>query len=140
LRQPGRVELDPRQGLRHGLLHPADRVADDGEQEAVPATGNTFPTDEKNMRRWRGWWKVANQEQAVTFWLIGTLGIVVLAVLGRGASALSASQARGFRDDFITLSSWLLGKRCRAGSGLSTAVRSRSQAEERAWMARGPSR
>ena len=24
------------------------------------------------MRRWRGWWKVANTEQAVTFWLIGT--------------------------------------------------------------------
>ena len=33
------------------------------------------------MRRWNGWWKVANQEQAVTFWLIGTLGIVVLSVL-----------------------------------------------------------
>jgi hypothetical protein len=52
-----------------------------GEEEAVPATGNTFPQDEKNLTRWRGWWKVANTEQAVTFWLIGTAGIVVLSVL-----------------------------------------------------------
>jgi hypothetical protein len=32
-------------------------------------------------RRWRGWRKVANQEPMVTFWLIGTLGVVVLSVL-----------------------------------------------------------
>jgi len=52
-----------------------------GEQEAVPSTGNTFETNDENMRRWRGWWKVANTEQAVTFWLIGTAGIVILSVL-----------------------------------------------------------
>ena len=52
-----------------------------GEQEAVPSKGTTFEPDEENMRRWRGWWKVANTEQAVTFWLIGTLGIVILSVL-----------------------------------------------------------
>ena len=32
------------------------------------------------MRRWKSWW-IANTEQAVTFWLVGTLGIVILAVL-----------------------------------------------------------
>ena len=66
-----------------GMGHYIPRIVSPmtGEQEAVPATGNTFPQDEKNLRRWRGWWKVANTEQAVTFWLIGTLGIVVLSVL-----------------------------------------------------------
>ena len=52
-----------------------------GEQEAVPSKGSTFEPNQENMRRWRGWWKVANTEQAVTFWLIGTLGIVILSVL-----------------------------------------------------------
>ena len=52
-----------------------------GEQEALPSTGNTFEPNDENMRRWRGWWKVANTEQAVTFWLIGTAGIVILSVL-----------------------------------------------------------
>ena len=52
-----------------------------GEQQAKPSLGNTFPTDEKNMARWRQWWKVGNQEQAITFWAIGTAGIVVLSVL-----------------------------------------------------------
>jgi hypothetical protein len=66
-----------------GMGHYIPRIVSPltGQEEAAPATGNTFPTDEKNMRRWKDWWKVANQEQAVTFWLIGTLGIVVLSVL-----------------------------------------------------------
>ncbi len=66
-----------------GMGHYVPRIVSplSGEQEAVPATGNTFPQDEKNLARWKGWWKVANTEQAVTFWLIGTLGIVVLSVL-----------------------------------------------------------
>jgi hypothetical protein len=39
-----------------GMGHYIPRIVSPmtGEQEAVPATGNTFPTDEKNMRRWRG--------------------------------------------------------------------------------------
>ena len=69
-----------------------------GEEEAVPATGNTFPQDERNLARWRGWWKVANSEQAVTFWLIGTLGIVVLSVL---AYSTVFGQDTGEDFDFI---------------------------------------
>ncbi len=66
-----------------GMGHYIPRIVSPmtGEQEAVPSTGNTFEPNEENMRRWRGWWKVANTEQAVTFWLIGTAGIVILSVL-----------------------------------------------------------
>ncbi|MGH3147674.1 MAG: Nramp family divalent metal transporter, partial [Rubrobacter sp.] len=31
-----------------------------GEETAAPSLGYTFPVNEENMRRWRGWWKVAN--------------------------------------------------------------------------------
>jgi hypothetical protein len=66
-----------------GMGHYIPRIVSPmtGEQEAVPSTGNTFEPNDENMRRWRGWWKVANTEQAVTFWLIGTAGIVILSVL-----------------------------------------------------------
>jgi len=66
-----------------GMGHYIPRIVSpmSGEQEAVPSKGATFETNEQNMRRWKGWWKVANTEQAVTFWLIGTAGIVILSVL-----------------------------------------------------------
>ena len=68
-------------GMGMGAYIPRIESPMNGEQEAVPSTGTTFEPNDENMRRWRGWWKVANTEQAVTFWLIGTLGIVILSVL-----------------------------------------------------------
>ena len=52
-----------------------------GEEVAAPSLGYTFPVNEENMRRWRGWWKVANQEQLLTFYAIGLLTLVMLSVL-----------------------------------------------------------
>jgi hypothetical protein len=40
-----------------------------------------FPTDEENMKRWRGWWRVANQEQFYFFFVLGLISIIVLSVL-----------------------------------------------------------
>jgi hypothetical protein len=52
-----------------------------GQEEAAPATGYIFRTTEENMRRWRGWWKVANKEQFITFFLIGLGTLIVMSVL-----------------------------------------------------------
>jgi hypothetical protein len=52
-----------------------------GREEAIEATGYMFPTTDENMRRWRGWWKVANQEQFITFFLIGVFSLIALSVL-----------------------------------------------------------
>ncbi len=52
-----------------------------GQDEARAATGYMFPQDEANLARWKGWWKVTNQEQFLTFFLIGTVGIIVMSVL-----------------------------------------------------------
>jgi hypothetical protein len=52
-----------------------------GEEEARPSLGYTFPMDEENLRRWRGWWKVANLEQGILFYGIGLLSLIALAVL-----------------------------------------------------------
>ena len=62
-----------------------------GEEVAAPATGSMMRQDEENLRRWRGWWAVANKEQLVTFWFICIFSITVFSTLaystlhGRGA-------------------------------------------------------
>jgi Mn2+/Fe2+ NRAMP family transporter len=52
-----------------------------GEEEAAPSLGYMFETNEENMRRWRSWWRIANQEQLITFLGLGLLITVVLSVL-----------------------------------------------------------
>jgi Mn2+/Fe2+ NRAMP family transporter len=52
-----------------------------GEEVATPTTGFFFRRDEENMRRWRGWWKVADREQFTTFLVIGGAALLVLMAL-----------------------------------------------------------
>ena len=76
------VQLDPREGLRHGRLRPADRVAAHRRARA----GRRRPAsmvrqDEENINRFNGWFKVANREQLVSFWAICLASIIVFSVL-----------------------------------------------------------
>ena len=52
-----------------------------GEEEAVPSTGFVFEPTERNLARWRGWWRMANLEQAVTFALISFVTIVFTSMI-----------------------------------------------------------
>lgn len=52
-----------------------------GNEVAVPGLGFTVPPTDENRRRWRQWWKIANQEQLITFWFVGTLLLVTLSVI-----------------------------------------------------------
>jgi hypothetical protein len=52
-----------------------------GEEVAAPSLGYVPPDTEENQRRFRGWWKVANQEHLITFWFLGALLLVALCVL-----------------------------------------------------------
>ncbi|WP_109472776.1 Nramp family divalent metal transporter [Ornithinimicrobium cavernae] len=63
-----------------------------GEEETEAAIGYFFPQDEENLRRWRGWWKVAHREQFTTFFVLGLAAILLFMMLayttvGRGTSA-----------------------------------------------------
>ena len=87
---------DKGMGMGHHIPHIVSPLT--GEKEAVPSTGTTFAPTDENLARWKRWWKVANTEQAVTFWLIGTAGIVVLSVL---AYATLFGQETGEDFDFI---------------------------------------
>lgn len=52
-----------------------------GEEVAAPSLGYMVPSTEENERRWRRWWKIANQEQAITFWFVGILLLIAMSVL-----------------------------------------------------------
>jgi Mn2+/Fe2+ NRAMP family transporter len=52
-----------------------------GEEIAAPTTGFFFKRDEENMRRWRGWWKVADREQFTTFFVLGAITLFVFMTL-----------------------------------------------------------
>ncbi len=52
-----------------------------GEPEPAPTTGSMMRQDEENLKRFNGWWKVANKEQLVSFWLICVVSIIIFSVL-----------------------------------------------------------
>lgn len=68
-------------GLGMGILIPKIVSPVTGEEEARPSLGYKFELNEANMRRWRKWWRVANQEQLITFYIIGLATLIGLSVL-----------------------------------------------------------
>src|SRR5215217_1307736 len=68
-------------GLGMGILMPKIVSPVTGEEEARPSLGYKFETNDENMGRWRHWWKVANQEQIITFYILGLLTLIGLSVL-----------------------------------------------------------
>ena len=68
-------------GMGMGLHIPNIVSPITGEEVAAPGLGYVPPDTEENRRRFRGWWKVANQEHLLTFWFIGALLLVSLCVL-----------------------------------------------------------
>ncbi len=70
-----------------------------GEEVAEPSLGYKFETNEENMRRWRSWWRIANQEQLIVFWGIGVMLMVALSVLVY--SAVGVQEDIGTELEFI---------------------------------------
>ena len=52
-----------------------------GREEAVANTGYHFELTEENKRRWKGWWRAANREHFVTFYLLSVLALMLLSLI-----------------------------------------------------------
>lgn len=52
-----------------------------GNEEAIADVGYHFPHTPENMRRWRDWWKAANIEHFVSFYLTCVACLVLLALI-----------------------------------------------------------
>ncbi len=88
-------------GLGMGAKMPKVVSPFTGEEVAAPTTGYFFRRDEENMRRWRGWWKVANREQFWTFFVIGAIALLVFMTLTFVHVGVGATDAESF--DFINV-------------------------------------
>ena len=68
-------------GLGMGIRIPNIVSPITGEEVAAPSLGFVPPDTEENRRRWSTWWKIASQEQLITFWFMGSVLLVALSVL-----------------------------------------------------------
>jgi hypothetical protein len=71
-----------------------------GEEVAAPATGSMVRQDAENLRRFRGWWAVADKEQLVSFWFICVFSITVFSTLAY-STVYGQNIARGANLAFI---------------------------------------
>ena len=81
-------------GMGMGLRIPRVVSPITGEEEASEGIGYMFPQDVTNMRRWKGWWRVANIEQFVTFFVIGVISLIVFTVLTYSTVPVGQTDAR----------------------------------------------
>ena len=92
-----------------------------GEEVAAPTTGYFFRRDEANMRRWNAWWKLADREQFVTFFVVGAIALFTFMTLtyvtvGTGTAAqdfdfirLEGEALQGSQGAWLGTVFWLIG-------------------------------
>ncbi|MBM9468770.1 Nramp family divalent metal transporter [Nakamurella leprariae] len=80
-----------------------------GQPEAEPSTGYIFQPNERNLSRWRGWWKFANIEQLTTFVLITFLTILFTSLLAYATVYGTPDLANNI--NFIKTEGEILGER-----------------------------
>ncbi|MDF2735434.1 MAG: hypothetical protein K0S97_2057 [Chloroflexota bacterium] len=92
-----------------------------GEEVAAPTTGYFFRRDEANMRRWNAWWKLADREQFVTFFVVGAIALFTFMTLtyvtvGTGTAAqdfdfirLEGEALQGTQGAWLGTVFWLIG-------------------------------
>jgi hypothetical protein len=72
-----------------------------GQPEAAPTTGSMVRQDEANINRFKGWFKVANKEQLVSFWAICLASIITFSVLAYATVGVGANLSEDPDFDFI---------------------------------------
>ena len=78
-----------------------------GHPGTAAPVGRPFRDNEENMRRWRGWWRVANQEHFTLFLMLGLFIIAILSALS-AATVFGLDLGQGF--DFIRAEGQALGE------------------------------
>ena len=71
-----------------------------GREEATSEIGYHFPHTEENMARWKQWWRAANTEHFLTFFLTCTICLVLLSLISYSLFYDSAGQLNAGMDRF----------------------------------------
>ena len=58
-----------------------------GKDEAVADIGYHFELTEENQRRWQAWWRAANREHFVTFYLLAAFSLMLLSLISHSVAS-----------------------------------------------------
>jgi len=89
----------------YGMGRYAPRIVSpiSGQEEAAPSgRGYVFRPTGENLDRWRDWWRKANIEQFVSFFVIGAIAIVVFSLVAN-STVFGQGQVDEGNFDFIRL-------------------------------------
>ena len=70
-----------------------------GKEEPVADIGYHFELSAENMSRWKGWWKAANREHLVSFYLLSALSLMLLSLISYSVARQTPGLESGL--DFI---------------------------------------
>ena len=70
-----------------------------GRTEAVADIGGHFEHTDDNLRRWRAWWRAANREHLLNFYLLSVLSLMMLSLIAYSTARGKPGLAQGI--DFI---------------------------------------
>ncbi|MFH1444604.1 MAG: Nramp family divalent metal transporter [Candidatus Peregrinibacteria bacterium] len=97
----------------YGMGRYADRITSvitgDGSAQKISLRGSSFTMTEENLKRWKKWWKVANLEHLLVFWLLGLIAMLLLSLLAYVTTYGSAGNAQGIH--FILLEAVAIAQR-----------------------------
>ncbi len=80
-----------------------------GKKEVVSDIGYHFEPTEENMNRWRAWWKAANLEHLITFFLLSVLSLMFLSLIAYATTSGEPGLEQGM--GFIAVQGDYIGAR-----------------------------
>ena len=79
-----------------------------GEDEVVADIGYHFEHTEENMGRWKAWWRAANLEHIVSFYVLAVLSLILLSLISYSTSRGATELGTGF--DFVRAEGIYIGE------------------------------
>ncbi len=67
-----------------------------GRAETVADIGSHFEHTEGNLRRWRDWWRLADREHLVNFYLLSVVSLMMLSLIAYSTARATPDLAEGF--------------------------------------------
>jgi len=67
-----------------------------GRAEAVADIGAHFEHTEDNLRRWRQWWRLADREHLLNFYLLSVVSLIMLSLIAYSTARGTPDLAEGF--------------------------------------------
>jgi len=80
-----------------------------GKKEKITLEGTTFPLTNKNLKRFKVWWKRINLEHLLIFWATGALTMIVLSLLAY--TTVFGLEQKTASINFIIMESHVIGQK-----------------------------